>query len=131
MNKTLEATIKNLEKEITASRPNMKAVGTLIYANEETGTAVYQVYTANNTLPYPITEFISWTYFLAGNNEGYADGGHYVSSEAYAHIGQVVEDKEKVTVPISGTGKTYFDLPIELDDCVFKKKNFKPYTAKQ
>lgn len=123
----LEKTRKMLKREIHPARPNMKAFERELYANEETGTVVYQVFTSNMTLPYPVTERIEWAYFLIGNESGCIGSGTYVSSEARFSIGKISENKNIVRIPRNGYETIHFGLQVRVDNLEFRKDKFRPY----
>lgn len=125
--KDLEAIIGTLKKEATPARPNMTASTSQLYANPETGTVVLEVYTSNMSLPYTPREAISWTYYLVGNEHGYAKTWCWVSSESHFSRGPVKEDGQSVTIKRHGMETTYFGIQIPIGDIVLDKSKFTPY----
>jgi len=123
----LERTVEQLDRQVTPARPGMKATKRILYSNEETGTAVYQVLTDNASLPHPVTERMVWGYFLVGNPEGYSETGCYLESEAYIRIGEISEDRDRVLIPMDGYKTIHFGIQVKVSDLEFKKSKFKPY----
>jgi hypothetical protein len=126
----LEKTIEELGKQVLPARLGMKATNEVLYSNEDTGTVVYHVLTSNSTLPYPVTEHITWGYFLVGNERGYAESDCYVASEASFRLGKISEDKKSVRIPREGYMTTYFEIQVPVQDLVFEKSKFKPYAER-
>jgi len=128
----IDQTIAQLEKEAVPARHGMNTSKTLLYSNEVTGTAVYQVFTNNSNIiaEQGFGEHITWAYFLVGNNQGYSFSDVYVHSEARFSIGQIREDENNVVIPRSGTFTTYFEIVVNVRDLVFEKSKFELYETK-
>jgi hypothetical protein len=124
--KKVEATMTQLDKKVLSARPSFPAKKTVLYANEETGTVIYQIYTDNSSVPDRF-EFVSWTNYLVGNEYGYADVGFHVSSEANFRLGEIHEDNENIIIPRSGFYTIIFDIRVDAEDLVVKKSDLKPY----
>lgn len=124
-----EMTKSLLMPHATAARPKMTPTVDCIYENEETGTVVLRVYTSNMTLPWQANEYISWTYYLVGNGNGYKSVGFHVSSESRISFSGVVEDDEKVVLKRNGTETIHFGIEVEVGDIVIRKGNFESYGA--
>ena len=125
--KKTEKTKALLMPHATAARPNMTPVVDVIYENEETGTVVLRIYTSNMTLPWQVNEYISWTYYLVGNEKGYKSVGFHVSSESRIHFNGVVENDEKIVLKRKGIEITHFEIEIEVGDIVIRKANLESY----
>ena len=120
---------KLLEEKAEPARPGMKAFAEELYANEKTGTLVYHVFTPNSSLPHPVTEFITWAYFLVGNEKGFDDTRTYVASESHLNVGKITESRRSVVIPLQGYETTYFGIRLDVKETVrFKKSDFKPYS---
>lgn len=120
-------TARRLDKLVAPARSGMEASKTILYANPETGTVVYSVYTSNATLGRWISEHVAWTYYLVGNNHGAVNVGSHVSSEARISIGMIRENDEEIVIPRSGTETIHFGIQVEVRDIVVKKSSLKPY----
>jgi hypothetical protein len=125
----IEMTKSLLIPHATAARPKMTPTVDCIYENEETGTVVLRVYTSNMTLPWQVNEYISWTYYLVGNGDGYKSAGFHVSSESRISFNGVKEDAEKVVLKRDGVETAHFEIEIEVGDIVIRKRNFELYKA--
>jgi len=127
----LEQTLKKLEKEATAARPgNMAVAKSLLYSNKDTGTAVYEVVT--NNMPIILAnkghgEYITWSYYLVGNEAGFAYSTLTVKSESCVALGEIAETESNVIIPQRGYKTVHFGIQIPVEDVVFRKDDFKPY----
>ncbi len=127
----LEKTIKQLEKEATAARPGDMSVSKhLLYSNKDTGTAVYEVLTSNGNIVRQngCGEYITWSYYLVGDNNGFTDSNLMVQSEARVSLEKITETETKVIIPRSGYQTIHFGVKIPVENLEFEKNKFKPYT---
>ena len=125
--KRFEAIKAKLDAQIYPARPRMKPEKKVLYSNPETCTLVYQIFTSNATLPYPVSEYMVWGQFFIGNADGFIESDQWLDSEANITIDGVVEDADAVTIKRDGVMTTYFEIKVAVHDLVFKKAEFKPY----
>jgi len=125
----LEKVKAKLKEKAVPTGSNMKTVEEELYENEETGTVVYKVTTSNFTLPYPVTEYVRWGYFLVGNEDGFMHSYNYVDSEACFKLGEISEDEKFVRIQRSGYETTYFGIKAPVKDLEFEKSRFQSYTT--